>query len=363
MLRLRLIRRQVVSGRRSTRRRSSSRRLGRPTACCAATGASPRPAGTADLGGGEHIERRADEVEGRLAGVRADAVHLRSSRRPVRRREGQDVGRSKVRLGMAQAGRAGPFSPRHAPPSRGCSTAIPRQLRSARRDGVDRRRRPPGLWPWRNRDQGCRRVGHRQPRVAQVALAMCGVSTTLGASTRSGWTRGSPRERRESAAAMRFRAAAAASATSSTTPPRAMLVRSRSASSARVRPRRWRGARPANTARRGSGGRPRGVRACRRSAFVRSGRDLGRQPGAVVIDHLHAEAVAPRRDRLADAAHAETRRASRRGRRCRRTCRNSRFRPLAAARKCSDSAMRRAAAIISAKPKSAVVSVGVGRVV
>jgi hypothetical protein len=61
-------------------------------------------------------------------------------------------------------------------------------------------------------------------RVGRLALAMCGVSTTLGSVSRSGCTLGSPSNTSSPAAAGRPARSAAASAASSTTPPRAMLT-------------------------------------------------------------------------------------------------------------------------------------------
>ncbi|KEH14629.1 hypothetical protein GY15_04130 [Delftia sp. 670] len=61
-------------------------------------------------------------------------------------------------------------------------------------------------------------------RVPMVALAMCGVSTTLGTVSRSGWTEGSPSNTSRPAAAMVLSRSALASAASSTMPPRAMLI-------------------------------------------------------------------------------------------------------------------------------------------
>ena len=60
--------------------------------------------------------------------------------------------------------------------------------------------------------------------VDDAALAMCGVSTTLGTVSRSGCTLGSPSNTSRPAAAMRFSRRACASAASSTMPPRAMLT-------------------------------------------------------------------------------------------------------------------------------------------
>ena len=61
-------------------------------------------------------------------------------------------------------------------------------------------------------------------RVGTVALAMCGVSTTLGTVSRSGCTLGSPSKTSRPAAAMRCSRRATARAASSTMPPRAMLI-------------------------------------------------------------------------------------------------------------------------------------------
>src|SRR5690606_17216641 len=61
-------------------------------------------------------------------------------------------------------------------------------------------------------------------RVARLALATCGVSTTLRQSSRRGFTAGSPSNTSSPAAASRPPWSASASASSSTRPPRAMLV-------------------------------------------------------------------------------------------------------------------------------------------
>ena len=144
-------------------------------------------------------------------------------------------------------------------------------------------------------------------RVGRLALAMCGVSTTFGTSSRPGWTPARPRTHRARRRRCAVRAAPAASAASSTRPPRAMFV------SVAV------GFISANSAAPISVVRRRAVRhddhevvrlaqqhGLRRPARTELRLDGGVQPrcGCDRPPACEAKRAAPR-DRLADAAHAE----------------------------------------------------------
>ena len=237
----------------------------------------------------------------------------RSNRRP-----GPAAARSARVAGFeqGQAGHGAGSGSAHSPPRhpRRChrnKRRNPRQLRSARHDSVDRRRRPPGPWPAAEPRSGCRRRGRPSPAASrEVALAMCGVSTTLGSEPSGpGGRAARPRRRRvhgrgdAPAFAQLFPA----------TPRHSQIHRMRCYGQGRGRGR----SAPARPRRRGADQRIRddedqvvGLRSLdsvyRRSA--QSFRPASTSAGSRVrlIDHLHAKKAHPRRAIvLADAAHAE----------------------------------------------------------